>query len=229
MTQLILFHKPFNVLCQFTGEGETLAKFIPIADIYAAGRLDKDSEGLLLLTDNGVLQHQLTDPKHKVWKTYWVQVEGVPDTADLKHLAKGVELKDGFTRPGEARYLSPHEVAQIWSRHPPIRQRMRVADTWIELKIAEGKNRQVRRMTAALGYPTLRLIRMAIGDYSLQNLAPGEYRILQLPQLPATKPSKPTRIRPHPQSTPPKTSASGRIPPAKRPLPKAAKPPQNQE
>lgn len=174
MTQLIAFNKPFGVLCQFTGEAgqATLADYVKVKNVYAAGRLDKDSEGLLLLTDNGRLQHTITDPKHKLPKTYWVQVEGVPNQQALKQLQQGVVLKDGKTRPAQARLMD--EPEGLWTREPPIRQRNNDVLSWIELTIREGKNRQVRRMTAAVGHPTLRLIRAKIGDYSLDGLPCGE-------------------------------------------------------
>ncbi|ANG63155.1 pseudouridine synthase [Marinobacterium aestuarii] len=180
MSQLILFNKPFQVLTQFTDDQgrKTLAKFIRQKDVYAAGRLDYDSEGLLLLTDDGALQHQLSHPRHKMEKTYLAQVEGEVSEAALAALRKGVELKDGFTAPAKAERV---EDPKLWQRHPPIRQRAEIATSWIELRITEGKNRQVRRMTAAVGFPTLRLIRTAIGRWSLDGLKPGEYRSIEAP------------------------------------------------
>ena len=176
MSRILLLNKPFGVICQFSRDGlhPTLADYIALPDFYPAGRLDTDSEGLLLLTDDGKLQHRITDPKHKLAKTYWVQVEGVPDEAALQQLRRGVELKDGLTRPAEARLIG--EPERLWLRNPPIRVRKSVPDSWIELTIREGKNRQVRRMTAAVGHPTLRLIRCRIGDWSLDGLAPGQWR-----------------------------------------------------
>lgn len=172
---LVLFNKPYGVLCQFSGEGRpTLADYIPIKRIYPAGRLDTDSEGLLLLTDDGALQARIADPRHKLPKTYRVQVEGIPDDEALLRLAAGVELKGGPTLPAEARRIP--EPQGLWPRDPPIRFRKRVADSWIELVLREGRNRQVRRMTAAVGHPTLRLIRWSVGDWSLEGLRPGEYR-----------------------------------------------------
>jgi len=174
---LILLNKPFNVLSQFTDEGSgkrTLKDFIPIPGIYPAGRLDYDSEGLLILTDDGALQAKISDPKHRLEKTYWAQVEGVPDAAALKVIAAGVELKDGLTRPAKAKVIP--EPEGLWPRNPPIRFRKSVPDSWIELTITEGRNRQVRRMTAATGHPTLRLIRIRIGDWTLDGLAPGDWR-----------------------------------------------------
>ena len=172
---LILFNKPFGVLCQFTDrEGRrTLADYITQKSIYPAGRLDFDSEGLLLLTDDGALAHRLTDPRFKQPKTYLAQVEGMPDEAQLQRLRDGVELKDGWTRPAQAREVPTPDW--LWPRDPPVRFRKSVPDRWIELTISEGRNRQVRRMTAAVGLPTLRLIRTAVGQWNLDTLEPGTY------------------------------------------------------
>jgi 23S rRNA pseudouridine2457 synthase len=175
MSSLYLLNKPFNVLPTFTDDQgrDTLAQFIDIPKIYAAGRLDYDSEGLLVLTSDGELQHRLAHPKFKLPKTYWVQVEGSITEQALEHLRQGVELKDGLTRPAKAKII---EINEPWPRTPPIRERKNIPTSWIELIISEGRNRQVRRMTAAVGFPTLRLIRYAVGEWSIDNLAPGEWR-----------------------------------------------------
>ncbi|MEX0339649.1 MAG: pseudouridine synthase [Arenibacterium sp.] len=180
MTRLIRFNKPFGVLSQFSdGEGRaTLGDFVDVPGVYPAGRLDRDSEGLLILTDNGRLQARISDPRHKMAKTYWVQVEGLPDKAALQQLAQGVELKDGRTRPARLRRMEAPK--QLWPRIPPIRVRKSVPDCWIELTIREGRNRQVRRMTAAVGHPTLRLIRYRIGDWTLDGLETGTWRDVAL-------------------------------------------------
>lgn len=172
---MILFNKPFQVLSCFTdSEGRsTLANYIHQPDFYAAGRLDYDSEGLLLLTDDGEFQQRLANPRFKLEKTYWVQVEGIPTERALKQLRDGVLLKDGLTRPASVNLMDPPDLAD---RNPPIRFRAHQPTQWIVLKISEGKNRQVRRMTAAVGYPTLRLVRYAIGEWTLEGLSPGEQR-----------------------------------------------------
>lgn len=176
---LIALNKPYGVLCQFRDpDGRpTLADHVRQKDVYAAGRLDRDSEGLLLLTDDGKLQHRLTDPRHKQPKTYLVQVERMPDEATLEALRRGVMLKDGMTRPAEVRLL-PVEPEGLWPRDPPVRFRKSVPTAWLELTIREGRNRQVRRMTAAVGHPTLRLVRIRIGRWTLGDLAPGATRTL---------------------------------------------------
>jgi len=177
MSRLILFNKPFGVLCQFTAEPgrSTLKDFIPIPGVYAAGRLDADSEGLLLLTDDGALQHRITDPRHKLPKTYLVQVEGTPDETALAALRAGVDLGDFVTRPCKVRRLA--EPDWLWPRDPPVRFRKTVPTCWLEIVLREGKNRQVRRMTAKVGLPTLRLVRVAIGNWDLGGLAPGQWRM----------------------------------------------------
>ncbi len=176
---LIAFNKPYGVLCQFTDRSTpprpTLAGFGLPPGVYAAGRLDHDSEGLLLLTDDGGLAHRLTDPRHKQPKTYWVQVEGEPQPAQLDALRRGVELNDGPTRPARVQRI---DAPALWPRDPPVRFRKTVPDAWLEITITEGRNRQVRRMTAAVGLPTLRLVRVAIGAHALDTLAPGEWRRL---------------------------------------------------
>lgn len=175
---LIAFNKPYGVLCQFTDRStpprRTLAEFGLPPDVYAAGRLDHDSEGLLLLTDDGGLAHKLTDPRHKEPKTYWVQVEGEPSDAQLDALRRGVVLNDGPTRPAKAQRI---DTPNLWPRDPPVRFRKTVPDAWLEIVISEGRNRQVRRMTAAVGLPTLRLVRVAIGPHRLDDLAPGAWRV----------------------------------------------------
>jgi 23S rRNA pseudouridine2457 synthase len=174
-SRLIRFNKPYGVLSQFTPEGRWrgLQDFITLAGVYVAGRLDADSEGLLLLTDDGRLQARIADPRFKLEKTYWAQVEGLPDEAALQALRQGVQLNDGPTLPARARLLEPPPT--VWERAPPIRVRPSKPTAWIELIIREGRNRQVRRMTAAVGYPTLRLIRAAMGPYTLDGLAPGSW------------------------------------------------------
>lgn len=173
---LILLNKPFGVLCQFTDPGgrPTLADYVPVPNVYPAGRLDHDSEGLVLLTDDGALQARLADPRHHVEKVYWVQVERVPTDDALARLRAGVVLKDGPTRPARVRPID--EPPALWPRDPPIRWRASIPTAWLEIALTEGRNRQVRRMTAAVGFPALRLIRIAIGPYTLGGLQPGEWK-----------------------------------------------------
>lgn len=180
MSRLILFNKPYGVLSQFTPEGrwQGLRDHLDVPGVYAAGRLDADSEGLLILTDDGALQSRIADPRHKLPKTYWAQVEGAPDDAALEPLRHGVDLGDFVTRPAQVRLID--EPAGLWPRNPPIRERQSIPTHWIELVIKEGKNRQVRRMTAKVGFPTLRLIRAAIGEWSLGALQPGEWKALHV-------------------------------------------------
>ncbi len=175
---IVLFNKPFNVVCQFSEHERhpTLKDYIDIPKVYAAGRLDTDSEGLLILTDDGLLQHRLSHPRHKEIKTYWVQVEGSPAMDDLKPLINGVQLNDFTAQPAQVRIID--EPKHLWERKPPIRERKQIPTTWLEMKIAEGKNRQVRRMTAKVGFPTLRLIRYAIGEYTIDDIAIGCYQVL---------------------------------------------------
>lgn len=174
---IILFNKPYDVLCQFTDASgrATLGDYLPIKGVYPAGRLDRDSEGLLVLTDDGRLQHRIADPRHKLEKHYWVQVEGEPGSDALARLREGVMLKDGMTAPAAVELIASPAV---WPRTPPIRYRAKIPTAWIDLTLREGRNRQVRRMTAAVGHPTLRLIRHRIGEWALGDLTPGEYRIL---------------------------------------------------
>ncbi|SOB75053.1 23S rRNA pseudouridine2457 synthase [Marinobacter sp. LV10R510-11A] len=203
MAELILFNKPFQVLSQFTDTDapatagqkprSTLADWVRIPGIYPAGRLDYDSEGLLLLTSNGSLQHRIASPALKMAKTYWVQVEGDVSASAIEALCAGVTLKDGRTRPAKARRM---EEPKLWPRVPPVRQRDTVPTSWLELTITEGRNRQVRRMTAAVGFPTLRLIRYRIGDWSLDGLEPGKYREISINLPAAAQPRKqPPRAR----------------------------------
>ncbi len=178
--KLILFNKPFNVLSQFTDKDsansprQTLSDFIELAGVYAAGRLDKDSEGLLVLTDDGKLQAKISNPKHKMRKTYRVQIEGIPDQAAIDALREGLLLKDGMTAPAKVRIIE--QPANLWPRNPPVRFRKSVPDSWLEISITEGRNRQVRRMTAAAGHPTLRLIRYSIGPWCIDGLQTGQWR-----------------------------------------------------
>lgn len=176
MSRVLLFNKPYGALCQFTGNGTrpTLREFVDVPGVYPAGRLDADSEGLVVLTDDGKLQHRISHPRHKLAKTYWVQVEGTPSAESIAQLATGVDLGDYTTKPTCVRLIA--EPVNLWPRHPPIRFRKSVPTSWLEITLVEGKNRQIRRMMAALDLPTLRLIRIRIGDWSAEGLAPGEWR-----------------------------------------------------
>ena len=179
-SRIILFNKPYGVLCQFSpsGDRKTLADFINVSNVYAAGRLDMNSEGLLVLTDDGALQHRLSDPRHKQEKIYWVQVERSPDASALEALRRGVELDGRMTMPAKVKKIP--QPPGLWPRDPPIRFRKNVPTEWLEIRIREGRNRQVRRMTAAAGHPTLRLIRYAVGPYTLQDIAPGTWRDVEV-------------------------------------------------
>ncbi len=199
MARLILFNKPYGVLTQFTDRGNpsprpTLSDFIDLPGVYPAGRLDLDSEGLLLLTDDGRMQARIADPRFKTTKTYLVQVEGEPDEAQLAALRHGVTLKDGMTLPAEAEAI---DAPDLWPRDPPVRFRKTVPDRWLRLTIGEGRNRQVRRMTAAVGLPTLRLVRWRIGDWTLDDIAPGSWRDVAIPS-PRGSPPPPRTARPRP-------------------------------
>jgi len=182
MPRVLLFNKPCGVLCQFspTAGKRTLKDFIPVANVYPAGRLDADSEGLVVLTDDGKLQQAISDPKMKLSKTYWVQVEGELDEAALRQLRSGVDLRDFVTRPASARRID--QPSGLWERIPPIRVRKSIPTSWIEVELREGKNHQVRRMTAAAGFPTLRLIRSRIGPWTLDGILPGQFRLNDQPQ-----------------------------------------------
>ena len=180
MARILLFNKPFGVLSQFTDRGSptvrsTLSDFITMKDVYPAGRLDRDSEGLLLLCDDGRLQARIADPRFKLPKTYLVQVEGAPQEPELARLRQGVRLKDGMTLPCDVARIDPPD---LWQRNPPIRERKSIPDTWLKLTIREGRNRQVRRMTAAVGLPTLRLVRWSIGDWVVDGIAPGQFEMI---------------------------------------------------
>ena len=176
MPQLILFNKPYDVLSQFTDAAgrNTLKNYISEKNVYAAGRLDRDSEGLLILTDDGKLQQRIAHPDNKMSKTYWAQVEGIPQERDLQKLRDGIALKDGITKPAKVKQIEPPWL--LWPRNPPIRIRKSIPDCWLELTITEGKNRQIRRMTAAINHPTLRLIRYRIGSWTLDGITSGEWR-----------------------------------------------------
>lgn len=188
MSRLLLLNKPYGVICQFSPSGDhrTLKDFVPVSGVYPAGRLDTDSEGLVLLTDDGALQHRITDPRHKLPKSYFVEVEGTPDDAALAPLRAGMQLSDYKARPVEASLCPPPDW--LWPRTPPVRIRRHIPTTWLRLVLREGRNRQVRRMTAAAGFPTLRLIRHAIGPWTIEGLPPGEWH-----EIPPESPGKPIK------------------------------------
>lgn len=187
MSRLLLFNKPYGVLTQFTDANgrSTLADYIPVPKVYAAGRLDADSEGLVVLTDDGAMQTRIADPRHKLAKLYRVQVEGLVTDVALKELMVGVNLGDFLTQPCQARHIA--EPRDLWTRNPPIRSRAAIPTSWLELVLREGKNRQVRRMTAHVGFPTLRLIRWAVGDWTLEGLASGQWREIDITGQPDAK------------------------------------------
>jgi 23S rRNA pseudouridine2457 synthase len=195
MARLILLNKPYGVICQFSPSGgrRTLKDFVPVPGVYPAGRLDTDSEGLVLLTDDGVLQARIADPRHELEKTYWAQVEGTPDEIALQGLRRGIDLGDFVTRPAQARRIE--EPAGLWPREPPIRYRRDIPTAWLEIALREGRNRQVRRMTAKAGFPTLRLVRSRVGPWELGGLVPGEWRDVE-PSLPGPAPGRLPRRAP---------------------------------
>jgi 23S rRNA pseudouridine2457 synthase len=195
VSTIILLNKPYGVVCQFTGDAgqPTLKSFVPAPDVYPAGRLDTDSEGLVVLTADGALQHRIADPRHKQPKTYFVQVEGVPTSDALERLRAGVPLDGKITRPADAALVD--EPPWLWPRTPPVRFRRFIPTSWLRLVLAEGRNRQVRRMTAAVGFPTLRLIRYAVGDWTIDGLAPGQSREIEVPG--ARQPFRVGRVRQH--------------------------------
>lgn len=224
MSSIILFNKPYGVLSQFTDDKDrpTLKQYIKLPNVYPAGRLDHDSEGLLLLTDDGQVQHHIAHPAHKLPKTYWVQVEGAPNSYALTKLRQGVELNDGMTLPAEARLIP---TPKLWERDPPIRSRQNIPTQWLEIVITEGKNRQIRRMTAAVGHPTLRLVRVKIGSWTLEGIAPGEYKATAINLPKSALAEAPRSRKPGGQARRP-TDDKAKTDGAKRPSNKGAKPKQ---
>ena len=216
----VLLNKPFEVLTQFTDEHgrATLKDFVAVPSVYPVGRLDFDSEGLLLLTDDKQLQHRLSDPRYKVTKTYWAQVEGVLTEADLNQLREGVQIKEGFTLPAEVRALSEEATAELWPRNPPIRYRASIPTSWLKISISQGMNRQVRKMCAAVGLPCLRLVRQTLGDLSLRDVAPGQWRDLTADEVVALRNLAGAGER-HPRPVRPTTVASTYRPGSRRPRP----------
>lgn len=206
MTSVVLLNKPYGVICQFTPSGNhpTLKNFVPIADVYPAGRLDTDSEGLVVLTGDGDLQHRITDPRHKLPKTYFVEVEGAPGDAALKPLRQGIQLSDYRARPAEVALVPPPDW--LWPRVPPVRFRQNIPTTWLQMTIREGRNRQIRHMTAAAGFPTLRLIRHSVGPWTLEGISPGAWRIAEASilddNIPNSAPSRPQNTPKKPPSRP---------------------------
>ena len=213
----LLLNKPYEVLTQFTDEHgrATLKDFVAVPNVYPVGRLDFDSEGLLLLTDDKQLQHRLSDPRYKVSKTYWAQVEGLPPAAALVQLREGVQIKDGFTLPADVAALPPEATAGLWDRTPPIRYRASIPTSWLEISISQGMNRQVRKMCAAVGLPCLRLVRRALGELTISDLAPGEWRDLTAAEVTALRGLAGADVR-HPRPARPYPPAAGR-PGARRP------------
>ena len=197
MSAVVLFNKPYGVLCQFSPQDgrQTLKDFIPVADVYPAGRLDADSEGLVILTADGALQHRIADPRRKLPKTYLVQVEGVPSETALAPLRRGIRLGEVITLPADAALAQ--EPPWLWPRTPPIRDRRAIPTAWLELRLHEGKNRQVRHMTAAVGLPTLRLIRYAVGDWTIEGLAPGQWREMEVESPASARPPPPRGATSH--------------------------------
>ncbi len=216
----LLLNKPYEVLTQFTDEHgrATLKDFVAVPNVYPVGRLDFDSEGLLLLTDDKQLQHRLSDPRYKVPKTYWAQVEGTPTEADLQQLREGVQIKEGFTLPAEVRALPEAATAELWPRNPPIRYRASIPTSWVEISISQGMNRQVRKMCAAVGLPCLRLVRLVLGDLTLTEVAPGQWRDLTAAEVAALRGLAGADVR-HPRPARPAS-----LPPAYRPGPRRQRP-----